>query len=189
MNEELKPEMRCAEFEAMLAEAVEGRLGGQAHPAFAAHHATCSRCASLYAEAELGWRWLKALQSEETVPPPDLIENILCATSRAGLPGAEARPSWWRRVRELPVWGPLLPAVLQPRLALVLAMVFVAMSAIFSFTGRQLRDLYYADLSPTILQHDFYEAQGKVMRYYDNIRFASSASSAFDSLLRRDKNI
>ena len=184
MNGEFKPEMQCADFEAMLAEAVEGTLRRELRPAFTAHHETCPRCAPLYAEAELGWRSLKALQSEEVVLPPHLLENILRATSRATLPGTRARRSWWQRVRELPVLGPVLPAVLQPRLGLALAMIFVTVAAIFSFAGRDLRDLRYADLRPSALRHDFYETQGKVMKFYENIRFVYEIESRMRTLRR-----
>jgi hypothetical protein len=177
MNGKVKFEMQCAEFEALLAEAVEDTLRDELRAAFAAHHASCSRCAPLYAEAELGWRGLKALQREEVAPPAQLMENILRATSRAPRPETQARLTWWQRVRELPILGPILHTTLQPRLALSCAMVFVSLAAVFSFSGNELRDFRYADLRPSALRHDFYEVQGKMVKYYENIRFVYELES------------
>jgi hypothetical protein len=103
MNGGEKHELQCAEFEAMLAEAVERQLSNEAQRAFDGHRQTCSHCAPLYAEAEAGWQWLTVLKDEELEPPARLLANILCATSGSELPAPKARPFWWQRIRELPV--------------------------------------------------------------------------------------
>jgi hypothetical protein len=113
-----------------------------------------------------------------------LVDNILRATSRAIPAGAEARRSWWQRLRELPVLGPVLPAVLQPRLALSFAMVFVSVAATISLAGPSLRHVRYAELRPSALRHDFYEAQGKVVKYYENIRFVYELESRIRAVRR-----
>jgi hypothetical protein len=158
-------ERQCATFEARLADALDGTLEDKARPAFEAHRNDCRRCASLYAETELGRRCLHALRGDEIPAPPDLLSNILRATSRAAPPPVKARLLWWQRLRELPLWAPAW----QPRLALSLAMAFASLAAILSFTGFDLRDLRHVDFQPGALLHDFYETQGRVVKYCENI--------------------
>ncbi len=79
MPGESKNGMQCAEFEALLSEAVEQALSGSRLESFQAHAQACVVCGPLLAEAEEGHRWLKSL--EEIEPPANLVHNILIATT------------------------------------------------------------------------------------------------------------
>ncbi len=96
MAGETKNGMQCAEFDALLIEALDGSLSGPKLESFQAHARVCAVCGPLFAEADAGRRWLKSLP--EVDAPSHLVHNILLATTGyeskrvAVRPGAKA--SW-----------------------------------------------------------------------------------------------
>ena len=70
--------MQCAEFDALLSDALDGLLTGDKSESFQAHARVCTVCGPLYSEADAGRRWLKSLGEIE--PPANLVHNILVAT-------------------------------------------------------------------------------------------------------------
>lgn len=184
MYGEEKNRMQCADFEALMAEALDGTLTGERLDAFEAHRAVCPNCAPMYAEAEAGLHWLELLQAEDAEPPARLMDNILKATSWAELPTKEARQSWWQRWRELPGLAPVVHAVAQPRFAMSFAMAFFSVTMLFTITGFKVRDLRHLDLSPSGVVETFYKTQGKVVSYYENIRWVYEIESKVRDLKR-----
>src|SRR5580704_6183394 len=101
MPGESKTGMRCAEFDALLNDVLDGTLTGLKLESFQAHARVCTVCGPLLAEADAGRRWLKSLAEVE--PPITLVDNILVATSgldtsrRHATAPARAPVSWWER--------------------------------------------------------------------------------------------
>ena len=88
MPEETKHGMECAEFEALVSDALDGdlkdkdgRLSAARRESFEAHRRACAVCGPLFADAQAGRQWLRAL--DEVEPPAHLVHNILAATSGA----------------------------------------------------------------------------------------------------------
>ena len=79
MPGETRNGMQCAEFDALLSEALDETLAGQKLETFQAHARVCSVCGPLFADAEAGKHWLNSL--EEIEVPANLVHNILVATS------------------------------------------------------------------------------------------------------------
>src|SRR5258705_6103376 len=79
MNGESTNRMQCAEFETLLAEAVEGRLNAAQDADFRAHARACTVCGPMLADALAGFDLLHTLAEAE--PPRDLVHNILVRTS------------------------------------------------------------------------------------------------------------
>src|SRR5512146_2633228 len=122
MYSESKHGMQCAEFDARLWEALEGSLGAAEMERFQAHRSECASCGPMFAEAQAGRMFLRAL--DEVEPPASLVHNILAATVGRAEAAAAARPreSWWERLR-----GRLQPVavpVLQPKFVMSFAMAF-----------------------------------------------------------------
>jgi len=70
--------MPCSEFDALLMEAVEGKLTGEQAERFRSHADSCGVCGPLFADAKSGFTWLQSLAEVE--PPARLVHNILAAT-------------------------------------------------------------------------------------------------------------
>ena len=180
--------MNCAEFEALLAEALDGALAGGERERFEAHRTACADCGPLYADAAAGLSWMKSL--EEVEPPRNLVRNILIATSgqekeREASPEGE---SAWGRVREWlrPALFPLYATVRQPRFAMSAAMAFFSVSLLLQVTGVKLSDLRRVDLRPSALQssavHSYHETSARMVKYYENIRLVYEIQTRMQQL-------
>lgn len=183
MAGEIKNGMQCNEFEALLNQAVDETLAGDELEGFQAHARVCAVCGPLAAEVDAGRRWLKSLAEIE--PPANLVRNILVATTgmesfrlhRAAT--AQPRTSGWERVRE---WAgaalsPVFAVARQPRFAMSFGMAFFSLSIAMSLTGVKASDLRHADLRPSALRRTYYETSGRVVKYYENIRFVYQIES------------
>lgn len=178
--------MQCAEFDGLLSEAVEGSLSGSKLALFQAHAQGCQVCGPFFAEVQAGRSWLKSL--DEVEPPANLVHNILIATSgqESRLSSASATRSWknqftgWLR----PVFAPVFAMARQPRFAMSFGMVFFSMSITMSLAGVKFTDLSHLDLRPSSLRRSYYENKGKVVKYYENIRFVYEVESRVRELKR-----
>src|SRR6267378_1564031 len=102
MPGEANNKMQCAEFDALLTEALDRTLVGVKMERFRAHASVCPTCGPLFAEVDAGRRLLKSL--EEVEPPAYLMNDILAATSgvdTSRLHAVRSQPSlsWLDRVR------------------------------------------------------------------------------------------
>jgi hypothetical protein len=181
MAGENKPDLQCAEFDALLVEALDGTLTGPQREGFQAHARVCAVCGPLLAEADAGRRWLKSLA--EVDPPSNLVHNILAATTgkESGRVQAEAKRerSWLDAIREglRAVFAPALSMGRQPRFAMSCGMAFFSVSISLSLAGVKLTDLRHLDLRPAALKRSYYGAAGRVVKYYENIRFVYEIES------------
>jgi Putative zinc-finger len=183
MAAENKDGMQCTEFDALLSEALDQRLSGDKLESFQAHARGCPTCGPLLAEADAGLRWLHELVEVE--PPVTLVDNILAATtglSTARLHGTarvQAQNSVFDRLQD---WAnklvsPILGVAKQPRFAMSFGMAFFSLSITMSMAGVKLGDLRHADLRPSAIKRSYYETSGKVVKYYENIRFVYEIES------------
>ncbi|MFY9561937.1 MAG: zf-HC2 domain-containing protein [Terriglobales bacterium] len=185
MPGETKHGMECSQFEARLSEALDGQLSGSRNEkaSFEAHARVCPICGPLLADAVAGQRWLKSL--EEVEPPAHLIHNILAATSgissarlhsatperrTTGL-GERAR-QWWDSFIT-----PTATFVRQPRFVMSFGMIFFSFSLALSALGVKPADVAKIDLRPAALKRNYYTTQGRVVKFYENIRFVYEIES------------
>jgi hypothetical protein len=171
----------CSEFDALLSQAIDGTLSGERLTAFEAHGRECTNCGPLLSEAEAGRSWLKAL--DEVDPPEDLVTNILVRTTGIDTvrmhQGQRVTTSWMDRVGELAVavFAPIVNVARQPRFAMSFGMAFFTLSVGLSLAGVKLSDLRHVDLRPSAIRHSYYETSGRVVKYYENIRFVYEIES------------
>lgn len=190
MNGETHNPMRCPEFEAVLADAIDGAVTEPVMDSLQAHAGACATCGPMFAAAQAGLHWLKAL--EEVEPPRNLVRNILIATSGAG--EVEEQITVLRPWREkmfgwlAPVVAPVFATVRQPRVALTFAMAFFSISLLLTAAGVDIGELRRLDLRPGAVQNDlirgYHQTTAYVMRFYDNVRFFQK----FEAQVRELKN-
>jgi hypothetical protein len=190
MLEETKHGTGCSEFEALLMDALEGQLSGARKESFEAHRRGCAICGPMFADVQAGQIWLRSLEAVE--PPPHLVHNILAATSGvlstrlAESPaGARAVP-FGERVREWwDSWfAPATAFVRQPRFVMSFGMIFFSFSLALNAAGVKAADVAKIDLRPAALRHAYNDAQIRVVKYYDNIRFVYEIESKVRELKR-----
>jgi hypothetical protein len=172
--------MSCSKFDALLSQAIDGTLAGDKLAVFEAHGRECRLCGPLLQEAESGRSWLKSLTDVE--PPAELITNILLRTTGV-VPGkthAAGEPaSWATRLRELgaAIVSPIAAVARQPRFAMSFGMAFFTLSVTLSMAGVKLSDIRHLDLRPSAIRRTYYETSGRVVKYYENIRFVYEIES------------
>ena len=183
MSGEFKSGMQCLEFEALLADALDGTLTGQAMANFNSHKASCPTCAPMFAEAEAGLSWLKSL--DEVEPPADMVRSIMLAT--VGMENAAQaiqveRKPFMQKLRELvqPIFAP----VMTPRFAMSFGMAFFSISMLLNVSGVRIADLRNMDLSARGLTRTYHETQAKAAKYYDNMRVVYEVQSKVRDLKR-----
>jgi len=178
--------LRCEEWEALLADALDGVLPEGRATAFRAHSAECANCGDLLAHAEQGREWLGYLHDEPDVPPA-LIGRILDRTVGAGsvpLPVVAAGAGGVAVAMALP-WRRNFH---ETRLLMTVAMAFFSIALTLNLIGVKVSDLRLADLRPatigSTISRQFYAARGSVVRYYDNLRFVYQLESRMRELRR-----
>ncbi len=177
--------MACSEFEALLAEAVEGTLEPSLMGRFQAHAGSCARCGLPYTEALDGYQLLGKL--EEVEPPAGLARNILMATTGfvpSELAAREASITWGERARGW--FAGLVAPVRQPRFAMSFGMAFFSISLLLNVAGVRIASIRLADLRPSAilqsLEQQYYETSARVTRYYDNLKLVYELQTRIDEL-------
>jgi hypothetical protein len=180
--------IECSEFDALLTEALDGTLAGAQMDRFRAHASVCSICGPLFAEVDAGRRLLMSL--EEIEPPAQLLNSILAATS--GLETARRRSaaqpqlSLLDRIRAwaAPVFTPFFGVIRQPRFAMSFGMAFFSVTMALNVAGVKFSDLRHIDLRPSAISRGYHMTQGKVVKYYENIRFVYQIESKVREIKR-----
>ena len=189
MPGETKHGVECTEFEAWLTDALEGQLSADRKESFEAHRRVCGICGPMFSDVQAGQRWLRSLEPVE--PPLHLVHNILVATSgvvstRAlAAAGGRATPLSERlRERWDSFFTPVAAFVRQPRFVMSFGMIFFSFSLALNAAGVKPADVAKVDLRPSALRHAYNDAQIKVVKYYDNIRFVYEIESKVRELKR-----
>jgi hypothetical protein len=181
-SEERHPEMECSQFEALLADALDGSITAQARGSFDAHRASCAVCGPLFADTREGMLLLEAL--EELEPPKNLVHNILAATSLAETPQAALAPQpagWLAQLRQkLPA---PLGGMLHSRFATSFAMAFFSLTLTLNLLGVKVSQV---DWHPSALRKSavlqYTQIEARVQRYYDNMRIVYEVESRVQGL-------
>jgi hypothetical protein len=180
--------LQCEEWEALLADALDGTLAAEDTAVFTAHGRDCPMCAEMLAQAKQGQEWMKFLH-EEPSAPADLVEKILGRTSGAAMP-------------QLAVAGPAAPLITphiahfnmrnsfrDSRILMTAAMAFFSIALTLNLVGIHLTSLRAADLKPSALQtnltRQFFDAKKQMVSYYERLRVVYEVETKVREL-RRD---
>jgi hypothetical protein len=182
-SQERQPEMQCSQFEALLADAIDGILSSEVREAFEAHRLSCGVCGPLFAETREGMLLLHGLPEIEA--PKHLVHNVLAATSmaekRVTVPAAAQPAGWLARLREklpAPVGG-----LLHSRFASSFAMAFFSLALTLNLLGIKVTEI---DWHPSALRKSvvlqYTEVEARLQRYYDNMRIVYEVESRVQGL-------
>lgn len=204
MNQDPHNGLRCSQFEALLAEALDdaainaGAAPGQAagialtqlpndvRQAFLSHRQDCAVCGPLFAEAQRGMTLLRSL--DEVEPPKNLMHNILAATSLAGATASPAREGrrvgWPARMEQ---WlRPAFSGMLHSRFAASFAMAFFSVSLTLSLAGVNVGEILKAFAHPSTFRRtvvlQYTQAEARVVNYYENMRIVYEVETRVQQL-------
>jgi anti-sigma factor RsiW len=171
--------MKCIEFESILADYLDGTLAARERAAAEAHADSCAACRSFLQEAKAGAALLR--QAQEVTPPPELLTRIAYQAPIGRLRHPLERPGFFSRLASR--W---LQPLLQPRLAMGMAMTVLSFAMLDRCTGVRVQHIEPADLSPvrvwTGVEEKAMRAKDRALKYYDNLRFAYQIESRLSDL-------
>lgn len=189
----------CAECEAMLADVLDGVLDAVDQARFDRHVEGCATCSQMLADARRGAAWLEMLRDPRPEPPAALLERILIQISGTQTSGLHADSTLLAPVaaphtatvlpfcsKSRPWFHPLsIGQVLrEPRLMMTAAMAFFSVGLTLNLAGVQLNQLRPADLRPSSVRRNFYQANAHVVRYVENLRAVYELESRVRDLQR-----
>jgi hypothetical protein len=184
--------LRCDEWEALIADALDGTLAADDSAAFARHHSECALCGQMLRETRQGLAWMEHLRAEPDLPA-GLLKTILARTSErqnegighgaAALPSAvPPGPAWYRTAL------PVVRHIFEPRLMMTAAMAFFSIALTLNLTGVRLSELRASDLRPSQMRASFtrryYSTNEQVMKYYENLRLVYEMEARVRELRR-----
>jgi hypothetical protein len=176
--------MNCAEFESILADYLDGSLAPAERTALECHASLCANCASFMAEVSEGAGLLQSLPMIE--PPQELITRIAYQTPIGRLRDAFDQPGFWSRFAAK--W---LQPVLQPRLAMGMAMTILSFAMLERCAGVHVQHLQAADLSPgrawATLEDDALRVRDRAVNYYENLRFVYAVEMQLKELMEEQE--
>jgi len=94
-------------------------------------------------------------------------------------PFGERAREWWDSL-----FAPTMAFVRQPRFVMSFGMIFFSFSMVATLAGVKPSDVAKVDLRPSALRHAYNDAQIKIVKYYDNIRFVYEIESKVRELKR-----
>lgn len=166
--------MNCSEFETLLADYVDGALSAAASSALEQHAAACADCAAFMSDVTGAVRFLA--RAGDVTPPPELITRIAYQAPMGRLRDALDKPGILNRLARK--W---LQPILQPRLAMGMAMTILSFAMLEKCTGIQVQHIQPADLNPVRVwdgvEDRAIRTKDRAVKYYENIRLVYEIQS------------
>jgi hypothetical protein len=158
----------CAQFEVLLADYLDGTLPESERTRVEEHAANCEHCRELLADVQGAVQFLS--RSEEIVPPPELITRIAYHAPTGRIRRPLERQGFISRV--ISEW---LQPILQPRLAMGMAMTILSIAMLERCTGVKMQHIQPEDLSPVRvwggIEDKAVRLKDRAVKYYENLRW------------------
>lgn len=160
--------MKCAEFEILLSDSLDGIISPSDQARLDEHARSCAACAELAADCGAAIAFLGHVELVD--PPAELVNRLVFMAPT----GVTARPSHEAKGKWTAVFGGWFAPLLQPRLAMGMAMTILSFSMVGRLLGLQERQLTMADLEPAkvvaTLDLKVHRAYDRAVKYYENVR-------------------
>jgi len=160
--------MKCAEFEILLSDSLDGTIRPADQARLDEHANSCPACAELAADCGAAIAFLGKVEAVE--PPAELINRIVFQAPS----GVTARRHHEAKNKWTAVFGGWFAPLLQPRLAMGMAMTILSFSMVGRLLGLQERQLTMADLEPAkvvaTLDLKLHRVYDRAVKYYENVR-------------------
>jgi hypothetical protein len=158
----------CAQFEVLLADYLDGTLPESERIRVEQHAAGCPHCRELMADVQDSVRFLQG--SEEVSVPAELITRIAYHA-----PTGRVRQPFERQGLLSRVVSEWLQPVLQPRLAMGMAMTILSIAMLERCTGVKMQHVQPEDLNPVRIwggiEDKTVRLKDRAVKYYENLRW------------------
>ena len=171
--------MNCGEVEVLLADYLDGTLSTEERTALELHTSACTSCRALFEDAAAAVRFLK--RADDVTPPPELITRIAYGAPYGRVRFPFERQSLWSRLTSK--W---LQPILQPRLAMGMAMTILSFAMLERCTGVHVQHIQAADLNPVRIwggvEDRALRVRDRAVKYYENLRWVYEVEARLKSL-------
>jgi anti-sigma factor RsiW len=171
--------MTCAEFEILLSDYVDGHVTVEQRRQVETHADHCAACRELLRDVFQAVSFLE--NAAEIVPPPELITRIVYQAPQGKIRGASDQPGFWSKF-----FSRWLQPVLQPRMAMGMAMTILSFAMLGRCTGLQMQQIRASDLSPGALWNNLedklYRSWDRTVKYYENLRLVYEVETRLKEL-------
>ena len=169
--------MNCADCEILICDYVDGKLAPAERAALESHFAECPLCAELARDSAEAVAFME--RAAEVEPPPEFITRILF---EGPWRSARPQPSGWRS------WlAKALGPVLQPRLAMGMAMTILSLAMLWNLA----KPLTVDDWKPARvwarLDVKTHYAWGRTVKFYENLKFVYQVQTALRQWQQRQQ--
>ncbi len=171
--------MNCAEFEISLADYIDGTLAPAARAALDQHAGSCAACRELLNDAQSAVALLS--RAPELTPPAELITRIAFLA-----PSGRRREPFERQSLFNKYVTRWLQPLLQPRLAMGMAMTILSFAMLERCTGVRVQHIQAADLDPVRIwggvEDKTMRVKDRAVKYYENLRWVYELETQLRSL-------
>src|SRR5579875_1054042 len=171
--------MNCAEFEIVLADYLDGALAETESAELERHARSCAGCSELLKDASAAVGFVR--RAPEVTPPPELITRIAFQAPVGRTRAPLDRPGLFSRLTAK--W---LQPVLQPRLAMGMAMTILSFAMLERCTGVRVQHIQPADLNPVRIwgsvEDKTIRFKDRAVKYYENLRWVYEIETRLEAL-------
>jgi Putative zinc-finger len=166
--------INCSEFETLLADYVDGALTIAERAAIEEHAASCPGCAEFMQDVTGAVSFLARVSAID--PPAELITRIAYLSPTGRVRHPLDRQSFLSKLAAK--W---LQPLLQPKLAMGMAMTILSFAMLEKCTGIQVRHIQAADLNPIRIwdgvEDKAIRTKDRAVKYYENLRLVYEIQS------------
>ena len=167
--------LTCADLEILLCDYVDGTLHGEQKSAVERHLASCPGCAQFASDCGAAVAFVERV--EEVRPPQELMTRIAFEVQAIRAKEFQRGPVR----RWISTW---FAPVLQPRIAMGMAMTVLSFAMMGKFAGIEVRQLKPSDLNPvavyTSVENKVANGWGRAVKYYEGLKFVFEVQSRLD---------
>jgi hypothetical protein len=160
--------MNCAEFEILLADYADGTLSAADRALLEQHAQSCTGCQDLLKDVCGVIKFIS--RAEEVTPPPELITRIAYYA-----PAGRIREPLERQGFLSKLVSQWIQPILQPRLAMGMAMTVLSFAMLERCTGVRIQQIQTADLNPVRIwsgvEDRTVRLKDRAVKYYENLRW------------------
>lgn len=171
--------MNCTEFEILASDYVDGMLPGAELEAFEAHRASCAHCQEFLRDVTEAVTFLERVDQIEV--PQELVTRIVYHAPAGKFRDSRETPGFLNKI-----YSTWLQPVLQPKLAMGMAMTILSFAMLSRCTGIQVQQLKPSDLNPvkvwTNLEDRGQRMWDRTVKYYDNLKVVYEIRSQIHDL-------
>ena len=174
--------MNCGEIEVLLADYLDDTLSPEERVGLEHHASACISCRALLEDASAAVRFLKG--ADEVLSPAELITRIAYAA-----PIGRVRLPFERQGLLSRLTSKWLQPMLQPRLAMGMAMTILSFAMLERCTGVHVQHIQAADLNPVRIwggvEDRALRVKDRAVKYYENLRWVYEIESQLKTLQQK----